>query len=572
MSRQSMSGRGRDARVSRRWGAIAIVCVLASMLSACVGIPGSGSVVAGREVSQQAQGGAEFVVAGPSIDDSREEILRGFIEAFKSSGDYDVARQFLSTNFVESWEPRESVLLRSGNARFASTGDESMQYVITANASVDASGIYTPFPAAPATLDFGFVQEEGQWRISSAPNGIVLSTASFRTIFGQHVLYFLDAGRNNLVPDLRWFQAGTAATRIVSTLLAGPPAWLQGAVSSAFPDGTQLTSPKRVSVEANTAIVDLTVEALAADQEQRQFMRLQLEASLGLVPSVANVSISVNGTPVPIGEPGAGFPQVHPQVDSRVLVMMDGKFGFYANGTVTPIEQLSSKIAALGPTGAALGATGTVAAVLGADGVSVVRASESGPKLLDPRPGLITPSLDGFGYVWSAPASSAAGLRVYDLDGTAHEVDTKLPADARIASLDVSRDGARIAILLSTDAGPRLIVAAILRDSNRANTPVSLGEPVLDTIDDPGTAVDATWADDITVATLTSSEGVASVAAYRVGGLRSSLGNPGNAVAIVGSNSLEGLRVIGSDGVISARRGSGWQSTQAVVSFIATQH
>src|SRR5690606_30441567 len=133
------------------------------------------------------------------------------------------------------------------------------------------------------------------------------STSAFEAIFGQHVLFFLDPTSTYLVPDLRWFPSGsTAATRIVSALLVGPPEWLQGAVTTAFPDGTQLTSPKRVAVSGTVAHVDLTVEALATTAAQRQLMRLQLESSLGKVASISSVDITVSDSPFEIGDPGPG--------------------------------------------------------------------------------------------------------------------------------------------------------------------------------------------------------------------------------------------------------------------------
>lgn len=558
-------------RAARRLTAVAIACLLGVVLSACASIPHSGPVITGDEVSERELGGTEFVVAGPAAGDSREQILQGFIDAYKSSGDYEVARQFLSSSFVSEWDPRQSVLVRTGSERLSVIDETSMHYVISTNASVDAAGIYTPFPDAPATLRYEFVQEDGEWRISSAPDGIVLAGAAFRTIFGQHVLYFLDPSGKNLVPDLRWFPSGTAATRIVSALLAGPPPWLQGAVTTAFPDGTQLTSPKRVGVESTTAIVDLTVEALAADATGRQLMRLQLEASLGRVASISSVSISVNGAPVAIPDATAGLPQAHPQVDSRSLILQGDQFGYYANGRVAPIEQLSDKAVALAPTAATLGSSGTVAAVLGRDGVSLVRASQEAPLLLDTRPGLIAPSLDGYGYVWSVPADQPTAIRAYDFDGEQTDVSVTLPTDARIVSFDVSRDGARAAVLLSTAAGPRLIVAAIIRDPNQAQAPLTLGEPIIDTTGDGGDAIDATWLDEITVATLTNDAGASTVLAHRIGGEHTELGNPAPSVSIVGGNGESGLRVLGADGIISARRGSGWQQTDIEASFIATQ-
>jgi hypothetical protein len=561
---RAMTGRVRAA------AAALLMVIVVPLLAACGGIPRDGGVLTGSEVSQQDPGGIEYIVEGPEDGATVEEILRGFVDAFKGSGDYDVARQFLSSEFGNEWDPRESVLVHSGRVSFLTVSPTAMDYVVSATASVDATGTYRGFASAPSTLHYEFVQQDGEWRISSAPNGIVLSLGTFEAIFGQHVLYFIDTGGSALVPDLRWFPAGTAPTRIVSALLAGPPAWLQGAVATAFPAGTQLTSPKRVAIEGSTAQVDLTVEALAASATQRQLMRLQLEASLGLVPTITTTSISVNGTDLPIADPGPGLPQPRIQVDNRPLVLHDGRFGYYANGQVSMIEGVSDEVVALDPSAVTLGTGGSVAAVLGADGVSIVRRSGDAA-LLDARAGLVAPSLDNYGYVWSVPADDPTGLRAFGFDGTQYEVTTPLPADARVAAIEVSRDGARLAVLLATPGGPRLLVSAIVRDAGAGNSPTALGEAVVDSSDDSGLAVDLAWVDETTVATLASSGPTSSVAAHQIGGRRVTLGSPDSALEIVGGNSEAGIRVLGEDGVVAARRPSGWQTTQIEAELLATQ-
>lgn len=557
----------------RRTAATALAVVAALALSSCVTIPTSGPVITGREVSEQRlPPGTEIIPEGPVVGADQQAILSGFIAAYSGSGNYEVARQFLTTALADEWDPRESVLIRSGGTRFERLNDRAMEYDIVVSATVDRDGSYTAFSPASQSLNYEFVQEAGEWRISAAPDGIVLLEDTFDNLFSENALYFLDPTRQSLVPDLRWFPVagGTAATRIATALLNGPSAWLEGAVGTAFPDGTQLSSPRRVAVESTVAVVDLTEDALAADEEQRQFMRAQLEASLGRLPSISSVQVSVGGTPLTIPPLGDRAPRLRPQVDSRMLVLRDGEFGYLANNRVAPIESLSEKVVSVNPTAATLSAAGTAAAVLGDGGAWLVRTGDDEPTLADPRPGLIAPTLDGYGYLWTAQRGDTASIRAIDAQGNQFPVQATLPADAEIVSLDVSRDGARVAVLLATDAGARLVVAAIIRDPNRNQAPVSLGEPRLDVITDSGTAVDATWMDEISVATLTRIGPATSVTAYQVGGKSTSLGHPGDAVAIVGGNGESGLRVLDEDGVISLRRGSSWQAGPSA-SFIATQ-
>ncbi|MEX1078706.1 MAG: GerMN domain-containing protein [Homoserinimonas sp.] len=567
-----MSSRKFSARM-RRLALVALATAAAVVLSSCVTIPTSGPVITGREVSEEEDDERfEVVPEGPVAGAGQEMILSGFLQAHSGSGSYDVAREFLSEALAEEWEPRESVLIRTGNSSIERVGETAMTYNIVVSAIVDSEGTYTAYPLAPQTLNYELVQEGGEWRISAAPDGIVLASGTFSRLFNDHTLYFLDLGRQTLVPDLRWFPGGAAATRIVSTLLNGPPPWLQGAVGTAFPEGTQLSSPRRVAVEAEVAVVELTEEALTASEAQRQLMRAQLEASLVGVGSINTVELRVGSAPLTIAPLGAAAPQLRRQVDSRMLVLQDGEFGYLANSRITPIDGLSEKVVATAPTEVALGGRETVAATLSSAGVHLVRTGAESPALVDDRPGLIAPTLDNYGYIWTVQRGDPRSIRVIDLNGNQSAVQTTLPTDAEIVSLEVSRDGARIAALLATDAGTRLIVASIIRDQGLEYVPTSFGtEPRLDVIVDSGTALDATWVDELSVATLSGIGGTTEVVSHQVGGEQTTLGSPGPAVAIVGGNGENGLRVLGPEGVVSARRGSGWQGGPTVT-LIATQH
>lgn len=235
-------------RLRMRVLALVGAATLAAMgLTSCVAIPSSGPVLTGREVSEDGLNPrSEFVPDGPVAGADQEAILRGFIDAHSGSS-YDVARQFLSTALAEEWEPRESVQVRAEDTstRIDRVAASALEYDFVLSATVDRDGMFTTYPSAPQTLAYEFVKEGDEWRISAAPDGIVLRNGTFFELFSRHSLYFLDPARRALVPDLRWFPGGTAATRVVSALLNGPPEWLQRAVGTAFPEGTQLSSPRR---------------------------------------------------------------------------------------------------------------------------------------------------------------------------------------------------------------------------------------------------------------------------------------------------------------------------------------
>lgn len=560
---------------SLRWASVVIGAMAVSLLVACSGIPTSGSVTVGATLDEPGESEFEVLPLGPAPDATQEEVLRGFVAALAGSrNDYEVARQFLSPDFADAWDPRSSVVVRSAGTSDPVTvvDDDSMEYSIDSAGTVDTTGSFVQNDdAVPLTRQFDFVEVGEQWRIDQTDDGIVLSDAQFHSLFRQHSLYFLDASGTRLVPDVRWFLGGTAALRIITTLLEGPPEWLRGAVRTTFPDGTTLVDPD-LAVQSGVALVDLSEEVLAADTRDRQLMQVQLSASLSNVANIRGVRLSVEGTPLDVEELGSAGPQPDPVVDGRAVVVRDGEFGFLSGASVDTIGTLSGKVVALEATAATLAADGETVAVLGSAGVSVARSDADESVTLDVRTDLIAPSLDNDGFIWVSSRSEPGAVRVYTGDGAVTPLSTGLPPTAQIVSLDVSRDGSRVAILATTPSGQRLVVKAIARDASQDQLPVALGEPVLDTVIAGSTAIDASWVDDISVATIAEESGETVGRKFVVGGERSALGTiASGAIAIVGGNGERGLRALSAAETVVIRSGNSWSDSSVVVTFIAVQ-
>ena len=560
-------------RDHRRQGLlVAVIAAMLLALTGCVGIPDSGPVNAGLSLSEDSTGSnIAFNPQGPEAGASQQSILRGFVASFTSAtGGYAVSKQFLSSDFKTKWDPRQSVQVRSGTPSISQLSVSSLAYSFETVATVDSTGAYSQ-TSQSFTLPFSFVKEGNQWRISAASDGIVLADQTFERIFRQYPLYFLDQQNQYFVPDVRWYPIGTASTRIVTALLAGPPDWLKGAAFSRFPDGTKLSDAGSVVTPADgVAQVDLSKEALVASARDRQNMYLQLAQSLRSVSSISQVRLSIQGTPVQVEDLGTAGPQVDFSVDSQALVLRKNEFGFYANNRVADLAGISTKVLSLGARDATISSDQQEVAVLGSAGVSVVRKTGA-VALIDPRPELIAPSLDEVGYTWSVPKSAPNAINVYDPSGTAHPISAKMQDGSQMISLSVSREGARVLLLLATPTGPRLMVAAILR--NEKLEPIGIGPAIVDVSLGNGVAVDATWVDQWTVGTLLTADGQSRVELYAIGGQKTALSSLVVSRQIVGGNKGEnGLRVLGrDDSTLYSWGGSSWQSSKVAADFIATQ-
>ncbi|KQO08831.1 hypothetical protein ASF06_11910 [Agreia sp. Leaf244] len=555
----------------------ALIAAMASLtvllLAGCVGIPSSGPVEKGDALSTTDEIDIIFQPSGPGVDESQEDILNGFIRAaLNPLNNFAVARSFLSKSFSDDWKPDAGVTIDQSGRSTQAVSETSIDLKVSPIATVDADGEYSTVPAAaPVTRSYTFVQEDGQWRINTAPDGIVMLANEFAEVYNSYPLYFFDPSYQRLVPDVRWFPrvASNTGTRIARALINGPSAWLGGAVVTAFPEGTGVTS---VPVDAGLASVDLSGPVLDSSEATLERMQVQLRASLLTLSGVSTVRLTVDSTEVPLATSGDAAPVTSPRVDSRALVLRSGQFGFFTGSSLTPIEGISDDVASLPATsiafsdsvpGLQLAAVGTAAGVYAA-------APSSTPGLVDDRPGLIEPSLDPEGFVWTVPRGSPLDVRVAAGGRTPSSFTATWDGASEIVSLDVSRDGARVLAFLTMDGEPRLVVASVIRDKD--GTPTGLGEPV-DLAEGPGTAVDATWVDSLSVASATlTASGDNAIVQQQIGGTTTQLADASDVVSLVGSNDVVGLRVLASDGTILQQSANTWQVRAADVALLATQY
>lgn len=548
----------------RRGVLTAGAAMLVLALAGCVGIPTSGGVLPGAVIDEQLDPEVVVLASGPVPGSDQQQILTDFMQAVRSpQNDYAIAKQFLSPELEASWDPNASTVIRSTASISPGATTDTLFYTVSSRATVDGEGRFTAQrDVSSQTLSFGFAQVDGQWRISQAADGIVLSASSFEVAFREQALYFFDPGHGYLVPDVRWFPArATAPIRVVRALLAGPSEWLQqGVVQTAFPVATALGDGS-VDVTGSSATVDLSPEALAATAQERDWMRQQLAATL----DTPNVTMTVGGRELPTPDPSGASAIVDPSVDPAALVGLADHFGFDGGEGIVAIEHLSDKIVAASATAAVLAADRTVVAFRGGDGNVGVASLGDDAVQLDARPGLVAPSIDPFLFVWSVQGGSAATVVTFELDGSPHPVQSALPANASVVSMDVSRDGTRLLVYLAAPTGPSLVVAGIIRQDN---VPIALG-PLVELPVGTAGPVDATWVDDRSVATLTA-DGEVSV--FEIGGPASSLGQAAGGVSIVGGNNgTDGVRVLAAGEVWRPQGSSGWVSTLIPASFLATK-
>jgi hypothetical protein len=505
----------------------ALVTVLATvLLCACAQIPTSGPIrgEGGDLRLERPNVAVPFIAEKPTPGASAEDVVRGFLRASADfRNDHAIARLYLSPQARQRWRPGAGTTVYDRAAAPLTVGAEAGGTVTVRGsqvATIDPDGSYRRTPeGSEVTRAFGMARVDGEWRIGSLDNGLLLSLVDVEESFRQVALYFLSPYRNTLVPDVVLLpELPGLSTKLVARLLRGPTVPLRGAVRTAFPQGTSL-EVQSVPVVDGLATVRLDETALGADEDAREQMSAQIVWTLKqLGTEIQRIEILAGGEALVV----SGVPQELPreswltfnpdgQASSpSVYAVRDGAVGRVIEGRFGPVA---------GPAG-----TGTIAlrtpavsldasrlAAVGADRRAVYAGRPAADAAFEPvltGGELSQPSWDPLGNLWVVDRSTGALLLLPD--GAAEAVQVQVPklAGGAPTQVSVSRDGARVALVSGSGRSARLVVGAVAGvDRLQAEEPEAAGVAVTSTwevLPDLRGVRDVTWADARTLSVLGS--------------------------------------------------------------------
>jgi hypothetical protein len=542
----------RGAVVVAAWG-------VALALAGCVAIPTSGDVHS-EQILDAEEVPTVVLPPSPVPGQTPVEIVQGFLNAGRAPQNrYQVAQEFLAPS--AEWTGTSRVLVTSSAINPIAVDADTVSVTVTVVGEVDGSGHYTEVPSQVQTLSYDITTVDGENRIARADPGTLLSRNGFTTAFAAYPLYFYDPSFEFLVPDLRWFPiTRDVADRIVEELLIGPAAWLgAGVLFSAFPQGTTGDAVYRAPVVS----VELGAEVRTESASTQRRMLDQLESSLRSLGNVTDFVVTAGEFDLAPASDDAP-PEDDYRVSDGTIGGVSGQFGVLTAEGVVPLAGIETRADPLQPGAAVLARERDSVAVLGASGVSLVPSSGD-PVPIDARPGLIAPSLDPHGFVWSVPRSNPGGL-VVTRDG--EQFPLPLAVDGEVVALEVSRDGARVLVALATATGPRLFVVGVQRNADLVPAAFGAGYE----LEPRGTIIDVAWVDGTHIAVLAAGQDGSEVDVLALGGPPEELGEIDGAVAIVGGNLVAGIRVLRADGTVHRpSEAGGWRDTGVIASFLGTQ-
>ena len=536
-------------------------------LVGCDAIPDSGPVNPGLTNLQQSEQQVLFAPPGPVAGASPEDIARGFISAAASNvNDYATAREFLTPEYSLQWDPYTEALIDEGPRDYEQESDTVGEMSLPAVAAVNEHGELTPIPPGPDTnVRYEFEQIDGEWRISSAPTGIVIDKATFTAAWSPHQVYFIGP-EGQLVPETRWFLSRTStATQILSELIAGPSEHMIDVLTSAFPADLGLTD-NSVPVVDGSARIEVSAELRNAESSVKEDVVRQIAASLQAVPGVSEFDLISDGELV--AEETVGRPNESPinAETQGTAVLQNGEFGLITASEVEPLGDLGETVADLNPRAVTLSRELDAAVVQAADGISW--ASNGDLLKIEGAPQQLEPSLDPFGNVWTYSVENPDTLLMIEPGVRVVEVDAPWLADLDLATVRVSPDGSRVAALIEDgDNMSTVRIAGIVRDEDGVPTHTTESAPPQLWVS--GTPIDFDWVDESRFVTLTSTGAGSKVTIGWKGSFPTEQGSVPGGVSVSSGGSRTSIRVLDNSGNLYAPQGNGWQTQATDVEMLA---
>jgi hypothetical protein len=301
---------------------LAALLVAALAATGCVSVPTGGPVISypvTQGTAAQNQPYVQIQPQPPGAGWNPKQIVEGFLTASASYGTYSqVVEEYLTPTEQKEWNPLWSaVVYKTGpnptNPTYPSSAKNQKTATVGVTGTIQASllgnGNYSvPSASAPggspdAPLPFQLAMVGGQWRISSAPPELLLTSNSFANDYQLRDLYFFDPLARFLVPDPVYVpvpaKPGDLMDGLVSELITPPVDWLSGgATSTAFPAKTKVSN---VELNGVTAVVYLTGAAIGkASNTVMAKLSAQLLSTLSggsTGQGVQSVEVVVNGKP-----------------------------------------------------------------------------------------------------------------------------------------------------------------------------------------------------------------------------------------------------------------------------------
>ena len=454
------------------------------LVGGCVSLPRAGPVRT-EAVSNQGDSDAlvDYTPPGPRRGVAPVPLVDNFLLSMTATPlNTYVAREYLTTTSSRSWAPEHGTLVYGNQQIVARRGGVVVR--LSNVVALDSRGEWRgdPTHGHGLSISLRLVKEDGQWRIDKPPNRLLIPRAQFDSQYEQYLLYFFDRTAQVLVPEPVYVPRGRQApTLLVAGLLQGPEPYLRRTERTFLPAGTSLDGISVPVSRKGTAEVPLNHQVLDVDNKQLGKVFAQVAWTLGQVPGVQRLRITVDGTPVDLPNAGedvavdswSGFDPSVGWASTALfgvrdghVVSIDGHGEDRISGVLGTLDVGLRSIAVdlLGQHVAGVSTDGRRVWQTDRDGVPGRTATRADLQTVYSGTNVLQPAYDLYGQLWLVDRT-ADGARLSVVHaGVAKTVTAAGLSGTDLTRFALSRDGTRVLAEVRQNDQDRLLLARVQRD------------------------------------------------------------------------------------------------------------
>ena len=436
-----------------------LTVALTTLAAGCASLPTNSAPHVIRSFAPEE---TETQAAGPKDGQESDLLLRDFYHASATpDSDYEAARAYLTEGASAAWDPSGQKLVVDSIGMTTLPGSSVGQRSYSVHGEVvgvvRSGGSYSPERGDyEATIDMEMV--DGQWRISSLPEGVVFERTELRNQYQPYNLYFFDQDDRELVTDRRWVHSRreTLASDLIGLLMEGPSERLRPALTGSLPSSVSYTG------EQDGAYTFTGFAGVSEDERAR--FAAQVVWTLATAGVTGPYELKADGQPLIDGTDSldtddfiAASPLVETVGETKLYALAGGKVVRVDERSTQPVD--GSLGAASDVIFADIAKDGEWAAIFGKPGdaeddifrvgkfdgseAEVMRAGTFTRPAFEPDAAAVWTVADGKRILRTVQSAATGSL-------TTGEVKVELPdgVDGNISVLRLSRTGTRVVMVI----------------------------------------------------------------------------------------------------------------------------
>ena len=449
------------------------LAAVALLASGCIGIPDEGPVVeAETDVRRGEELGYFNDPPGPTVGESATDIVKHFLDAQAAIPlQTNTAKEFLTSEESATWRPQRRII--TYDAASFPEGSNQVKVEVDGAYVLDGRGSWRgALPEDESELSFAMTRVEGEWRISDAPDALVVPSSWFGQAYRRVSLYFMDPTARILVPEPVYVPRGDSlASALVDGLLAGPVVGAPGVERSFLPPGLEVDLSVTVTRDG-VADVPLLGGVTMPTEDEAALLVAQLARTLAQDSTLTSFRVTIDDEPVTLADGSTTFPmdaeEALDPAGSRATSLLFGlRDGRLVAGPPEALEVAAGPMGesevGLRSIGVTLDGTRVAGVTSSGDAVQLTEVRTTGADLVEVVSGtdLAPPVWDDGERLWVLDRTAAGAELSVVVGERRRSIDVEGISGQPVSHLLVSRDGSRLVAVIDRGGRDRVVVSRL---------------------------------------------------------------------------------------------------------------